>query len=56
MAKSIRDVLKNKGAGVVSISADETVYNAQELMAKENDGAQLVKNGEKLVGNISERD
>jgi CBS domain-containing protein len=56
MAKSIRDVLKNKGAGVVSISADETVYKALELMAKENVGALLVKNGEKLVGIISERD
>ena len=56
MAQSIRDVLKNKGAGVVSISADETVYKALELMAKENVGALLVKNGEKLVGIISERD
>ncbi|MEN8687114.1 MAG: CBS domain-containing protein [Desulfuromonadales bacterium] len=56
MAKSIRDVLKNKGAGIVSISADETVYKALELMAKENVGALLVKNGEKLVGIISERD
>lgn len=56
MAKSIRDVLKNKKAAVISISADETVYKALELMAKENVGALLVKNGEKLVGIISERD
>ena len=56
MAKSIRDVLKNKGGEVLSISADETVYKALELMAKENVGALLVKNGEKVVGIISERD
>lgn len=56
MAKSIRDVLKNKGAGVISISANETVYQALELMAKENVGALLVMNGEKVVGIISERD
>ena len=56
MAKSIRDVLKNKKDAVISISANETVYKALELMAKENVGALLVKNGEKLVGIISERD
>ncbi|MEJ2470501.1 MAG: CBS domain-containing protein [Desulfuromonadales bacterium] len=56
MTKSIRDVLKNKGNTVLSISSDETVYKALELMAKENVGALLVMSGEKLVGIISERD
>ena len=56
MAKSIRDVLKNKGDSVINISADETVYKALELMAKMNVGALLVMNGEKVVGIISERD
>ena len=56
MAKSIRDVLKNKGGEVLSISADETVYKALELMAKENVGALLVVKGEKLVGIVTERD
>ena len=56
MTKSIRDVLINKGTSVLSISADETVYKALELMAKENVGALLVMNGEKVVGIMSERD
>jgi CBS domain-containing protein len=56
MTKSIRDVLKNKGASVISISVDETVYKALEVMAKENVGALLVMNGENLVCIISERD
>lgn len=56
MTKSIRDVLKNKGNTVLTISSDETVYKALELMAKENVGALLVMSGEKLVGIISERD
>ena len=56
MSKSIRDVLKTKSSSIVSISADETVYKALELMAKEDVGALLVKNGEKVVGIISERD
>ncbi len=56
MSKSIRDVLKNKGESVISISADETVYKALELMAAENVGALLVMKGEQVVGIISERD
>ena len=56
MTKLIRDVLKNKGATIVSISTDETAYNALELMAKENVSALLVVNGEKLVGIVTERD
>ena len=56
MNKSIRDVLKNKGASIVSVSADETVYKALELMAKEDVGALLVMNEEDVVGIMSERD
>lgn len=56
MNKSISDVLKNKEASIVSISADETVYKALELMEKENVGALLVMNKEKVVGIMSERD
>ena len=56
MSKSIRDVLKNKGDNVISISADATVYKALELMASENVGALLVMDGEQVVGIISERE
>ena len=56
MAKSIRDVLKNKGDTVVSIDADATVYSALELMASKNVGALLVMKGEQGAGIMSERD
>ena len=56
MSKSIRDVLKNKGDAVISISAEATVYKALELMAAENVGALLVMEGEQVVGIISERE
>jgi len=56
MTKFIRDVLKKKGASIVSVSANETVYNALELMASENIGAVLVMNEGKVVGIMSERD
>ena len=39
-----------------SISATETVYHALEMMAKENIGAVLVTEGERIVGICSERD
>ena len=56
MTKSIDGVLKNKGGSVVSVSPDETAYNALELMAKKNVGAVLVIDGETLVGIVTERD
>ena len=56
MSKSIRDVLKNKGNTVFSISADETVYKALELMAAENVGALLVMESDQVIGMITERD
>lgn len=39
-----------------SIAATETVYHALEMMAKENIGAVLVTEGERIVGICSERD
>jgi len=56
MAKLIGDVLKGKGAKIVSIGASETVYKALELMAQENVGALLVTEDDKIVGIMSERD
>ena len=56
MAKTIRDILKNKGESVFSISHDATVYSALELMAAEDIGALLVMRDNRLVGILSERD
>lgn len=56
MAKSIRDVLKNKGNAVFKISSEDTVYKALELMAAENVGALIVMESDQVVGIITERD
>lgn len=56
MSKSIRDVLKSKGNAVFSISANETVYKALELMAAKNVGALLVTEDDQVTGIITERD
>ncbi len=56
MSKTIRDILKNKGDTVVSISPEASVYSALEKMAAENVGALLVMQDNRVVGILSERD
>jgi len=56
MTKSIRDVLGKKGDKVFSIGAGDTVYQALQLMAKENVGALLVMDQGQVTGIITERD
>lgn len=53
---SVDRILRQKGAGVYSISPDETVYEALEALEKHNVGALLVMAGDTLVGLLSERD
>lgn len=54
--RNVRDILREKGETVYSISPDETVYNALKLMAEKNVGALLVFDEDQLTGLISERD
>jgi len=56
MIETIRQLLNRKGYDVVSISPEATVYEALELMAKEDIGAVLVMDGDRLLGIFSERD
>ncbi len=54
--RNVRDILREKGDTVYSISPDDTVYNALKLMAGKNVGALLVFEADQLAGLISERD
>jgi CBS domain-containing protein len=56
LVRNIRDILREKGTAVYSISPDDTVYDALKLMAEKNVGALLVLDGDRLAGIISERD
>ncbi len=52
---TVRQILDAKGHDVVSISPNDTVYNAIKKMADENIGSLVVIDGEKIVGIITER-
>ena len=56
LVRNVRDILRDKGTAVYSISPDDTVYDALKLMAEKNVGALVVLDGDRLAGLISERD
>jgi CBS domain-containing protein len=56
METSIRDILKRKGAGTVSVASNATVLDAVRAMADHNVGSVLVIDHGRLVGILSERD
>ena len=54
--RSVKDILREKGTQVYSISPDAKVYDALQLMADKNVGALMVMEGDTAAGLISERD
>ena len=56
MDTKIQILLDRKGHDVYSIQADRTVYEAITQMDAQNVGGLIVKEGEKVVGIVTERD
>ncbi len=54
--KHVRHILEKKGQKIYSISPDNTVFSALEIMAEKDIGALLVLDNNQLVGILSERD
>ncbi len=50
------EILDRKGHEIISVSPDDTIYNALKVMLGKNIGAILVKDGEEYVGIWTERD
>ncbi len=53
---TVKEMLKEKTGDILTISPQDTVYRALEIMAEKNLGALVVVEGEKVVGMFSERD
>jgi CBS domain-containing protein len=53
---SINEILDHKGNAVWTVSPDNTVFEAIQLMADKNVGALLVTERGRLIGIVSERD
>ncbi|MFA4970087.1 MAG: CBS domain-containing protein [Sulfuritalea sp.] len=54
--KTLKQLLEERPRAPVSVSPDDSVFSALELMAKHDIGAVLVMSGDQLVGIFSERD
>ena len=53
---SIRDILRTKGAAVVSIGPNATTLEAAQLMNRHKVGSLLVMEGQAVLGIVTERD
>ena len=53
---TVKEILKDKAGGILTISPQDTVYRALEIMAEKDLGALVVVEGGKVVGLFSERD
>ena len=53
---TVRQLLKDKGGDVWSVSPDDTVFDAIQEMAQRDVGAMIVVKDEKPVGMFTERD
>jgi CBS domain-containing protein len=56
LAGSVGDILHQKGARVISIAPEATVFDAVKLLAEHNIGALPVLQAGRLVGIFTERD
>ena len=54
--QTAKSILTSKGSDVYSLSPDDSVYQAIELMGEKHVGAVLVMSDDELVGIMSERD
>ncbi len=55
MTTTVRQLLDEKGHNVITVGADDTVFDAVRKMAEENIGSLIVYEGSKVIGIITER-
>lgn len=52
----IRDILRSKGGSVVAVGPDQPVLSAVRVLSEHRIGAVVVRQGDRLLGILSERD
>lgn len=52
----IRDILRSKGGTVVAVGPDQPVLSAVRVLSEHRIGAVVVRQGDRLLGILSERD
>jgi CBS domain-containing protein len=52
----IRDILRTKGADVITVGPDQPVLAAVQILSEHRIGALVVREGDEIAGIISERD
>ena len=55
LTTTVGTILRQKTGGVLSVTPDDSVYHAIEIMAEKGVGALLVMEGDALLGIVSER-
>ena len=55
MTTTVRQLLDEKGHNVITVGADDTVFDAVRKMTEENIGSLIVCEGSKVIGIITER-
>ncbi len=53
---TVKEILKDKAGSILTISPQDSVYRALEIMAEKDLGALVVVESEKVIGLFSERD
>lgn len=54
--KKVADILGRKGSHVISVTVNTTVIDALKIMADQNMGSVVVKDGNQFLGIMTERD
>jgi len=54
--KTAEDILNEKDRSIISVRKNATVYESLKLMVKNNIGAIVIKDGDRVVGIFTERD
>jgi CBS domain-containing protein len=54
--RTAEEILEEKNRSIISVTSDVTIFEALQIMVKNNIGAILIKENDKIIGIYTERD